>query len=120
MKAVRTSRRHAKQAQTRLDRLSFIQPERLHALQDLATDVDTLYADVSALPPVDPTNATMPGLLEPGKRQWEVGKAGYLNWASAQLTRHAQLPDGASAEEATATTSKDDMATALRELERDD
>jgi hypothetical protein len=63
----------------------------------------------------------MPGLLlDPGKRQWEGGKAGYLNWASAQLIRHARLPGGASAEEATALTSKEDMAAALHRLERDD
>ena len=119
-KAARTSRRHAKQAQTRLDRLSFVQPDRLRALHDLATDVDTLCAGVSALPPVDPTNADTPGLVEPGKRQWEVGKAGYLNWASAQLIRHAQLPGSASAEEMTTATSKEEIAAALRGLERDD
>lgn len=119
-KAARTSRRHAKQAQTRLDRLSFVQPDRLRALHGLATDVDALYARVSALPPVDPANADASGLLEPGKRQWEVGKAGYLNWASAQLIRHAQLPGGASAEEMSTAASKENMTVALRGLERDD
>jgi kinetochore protein Mis12/MTW1 len=119
-KAARTSRRHAKQAQTRLDRLSFVQPDRLRALHDLATDVDALYAGVSALPPIDPTNADTPGLVEPGKRQWEVGKAGYLNWASAQLIQHAGLSGDASAEEAFTATSKEEMAAALRGLERDD
>ena len=42
--------------------------------------------------------------------------------ASAQLIRHARLPgsSGASAEETTTATSKEEMAAALRQLEHDD
>jgi kinetochore protein Mis12/MTW1 len=125
-KAVRASRRHAKQAQTRLDRLSFIQPEQLQTLLVLAKDTEGLYSAVSTLPPHPHlTNADVhvPG-LEPGKRQWEVGKAGYLNWASTQIVQRAQRATGGpvvvGAQETTAATSKEEMAAALRELEFQD
>ena len=126
VRAARASRRHAKQAQTRLDRLSFIQPEQLQTLGALAKDTDELYATVSTLPPPPhPTNADVhiPG-LEPGKRQWEVGKAGYLNWASAQLVQQAQRASGEpvvlGAQETIAAASKEEMAVALHELELQD
>jgi kinetochore protein Mis12/MTW1 len=125
-KAARASRRHAKQAQTRLDRLSFIQPEQLQSLGVLAKDTDELYAAVSTLPPHPHlTNADVhiPG-LDPGKRQWEVGKAGYLNWASTQLVQHAQRASGGpvvpGAQETIAAASKEEMAIALREIELQD
>src|SRR5712691_10807321 len=65
-RATLVSRRHAKQAQTRLDRLSFVQPDLLRSLPSLAADMDVLQSGVSTLPPIDPSNADMPG-LEPGK-----------------------------------------------------
>jgi kinetochore protein Mis12/MTW1 len=124
-RAARASRRHAKQAQSRLERLAFLQPDRLRVLRALATDVNALYTGVAALPPLDPTDADVPG-LEPGKRQWEVGKGGYLNWASAKLVQRTQgVPGGSvlaladtSAEDVRAST--EEMAVALRELERED
>lgn len=122
-KAARASRRHAKQAKTRLDRLSFIQPEQLQTLGVLAKDTDELYATVSTLPPYPhPTDADVHiSGLEPGKRQWEVGKAGYLNWASAQLVQQAQRASGGPvAQETIAAASKEEMAVALRELELQD
>ncbi|KAH9955837.1 Mis12 protein-domain-containing protein [Russula dissimulans] len=124
-RATRASRRHAKQAQVRLDRLSFIQPDQLRALHGLTKDFDALYARESVLPAFNPANVDVPG-LEPGKRQWEVGRTGYLSWASAQLIQQVQQAPGgpvlrgASAEEATVAASKVDMAMALHELERDD
>ena len=119
------SRRHANQAQTRFDRLSFIQPDLLRSLHSLAADMDALQSGVSTLPPIDPTNADMPG-LEPGKRQWEVGKTGFLNWARAQLIQHAQrvpggpLLNGASVEDANPDTMRKDVTGALQDHERDD
>jgi kinetochore protein Mis12/MTW1 len=125
-KAARTSRRHTKQAQMRLDRLSFMQPEQLQTLRALAKDTDELHATVSALSPHPHlTNADMhiPG-LEPGKRQWEVGKAGYLNWASTQLAQQAQWATGRSvavdAQETIGGTSKEEIAAALCEIEHED
>jgi kinetochore protein Mis12/MTW1 len=107
----------------RLDRLSFMQPEQLQTLRALAKDTDELHATVSALPPHPHlTNADMhiPG-LEPGKRQWEVGKAGYLNWASTQLAQQALRATGGSvavdAQETTGATSKEEIAAALCEID---
>ena len=125
-KAARASRRHAKQAKTRLDRLSFIQPEQLQTLGVLAKDTDELYAAVSTLPRYShPTDADVHSSgIEPGKRQWEVGEAGYLNWASAQLVQQAQRASGGpvvlGAQETIAAASKEEMAVALRELELQD
>ena len=128
-RAARASGRHAKQAQARLDRLSFVQPDQLRTLHDLGKDFSALYAGASTLPPLDPsTNAdVLLPRLEPGKREWETSKAGYLNWATSRLIQRTQrapggpvVPGGTSAEDATATASKEDMAAALRELERDD
>ena len=108
----------------RLDRLSFMQPEQLQTLRALAKDTDELHATVSALPPHPHlTNADMhiPG-FEPGKRQWELGKAGYLNWASAQLAQQAQRATGGSVDgqETIAATSKEEMAAALDGIEHED
>ncbi|KAF8490248.1 Mis12-domain-containing protein [Russula emetica] len=115
--AARTSRRHTKQAQTRLDRLSFMQPEQLQTLRALAKDTDELHATVSALPPHPHlTNADMhlPG-LEPGKRQWEVAR---------KLAQQAQRTTGGSvaldAQETIAATSKEEMAAALGGIEHED
>ena len=110
----------------RLDRLSFMQPEQLQTLRALAKDTDKLHTTVSALPPHPHlTNADMhiPG-LEPGKRQWEVDKAGYLNWASTQLAQQTQRETGGSvtldAQETIGATSKEEMAAALGKIEHDD
>ena len=123
-KAKHASRRHAKQAQARLDRLAFLQPDQLRVLHALAADVSALTANVSTLPPLDPANthSLLPG---PGKREWEIGKAGYLNWANAQLVRHAKkatgsAPESASIEEARGAISKEHVSAALRALEHDD
>ncbi len=116
IKAARTSRRHAKQAQTRLDRLSFMLPEQLQTLRALAKDTDELYATVSTLsahPHLTNADAHTSG-LEPGKRQWEVGKAGYLNWASAQLVQQGQRGSGGPV--AVDGLMKEEMAAAVREI----
>jgi len=124
MKAVLASRRHAKRSQARLDRLDFVQPDKLRGLHTLAEDVGALHANVSTLPPLEPVNthSLPPG---PGKREWEIGKAGYLNWANAQLVQHAKKAAGSalestSAEEARGVISNDDVSAALRVLEHED
>ncbi|KAI9434883.1 Mis12-domain-containing protein [Lactarius indigo] len=123
-KAKRASGRHAKRAQARLDRLAFLQPDQLRMLHSLATDVDALHASVSALPPLDPAN-TQSLLPAPGKREWEMGRAGYISWVNAQLLRHANAatgsaPKSASVEEAPGAISKEHLSAALRALEHDD
>ncbi|KAH8994172.1 hypothetical protein EDB86DRAFT_3078384 [Lactarius hatsudake] len=96
-KAMRTSGRHAKKAQVRLDRLAFLQPDQLRMLHALAADVGAFHASVSALFPLDPAN-TQSLLPEPGKREWELGKVGYISWVNAQLLRHANTATGSTLE----------------------
>jgi kinetochore protein Mis12/MTW1 len=103
-KAVRASRRHARQSQARLDRLAHLQPDKLRVLHTLAEDVGALHETVSALPPLEPSNALSLPPPGPGKREWEIGKAGYRNWANAQLLQHGKEAgsalEGDSAQEA--------------------
>ena len=44
---------------------------------------------MSTLPPHDPASFQLP-LPDPGKRQWETSKTGYLNWAADQLLARGQ------------------------------
>jgi len=108
----------------RFDRLAFLQPDQLRVLHALAADVGALYASVSTLPPLESANThtLLPG---PGKREWEIDRAGYLSWASAQLVQHAKKTAGsalesASVEEARGAISKENVSAALRALEDDD
>ena len=124
MKAVRASRRHAKQSQRRHDRLAFLQPDKLRMLHTLADDVGALHASISALPPLEhtTTQSLPPG---PGKREWEIGKAGYINWANARLVQHAKEAAGSTLENASAEnelglTSNQDLTAALHALEHED
>lgn len=82
-----------------------------------------LHASVSTLPPLEPANthSLPPG---PGKREWEIGKAGFLNWANAQLVQHAKKATGstlenASAEDRCGVTSNEDLTAALHDLEHE-
>ena len=43
-----------------------------------------MYETLSSLPPVEPSLASV-DLTEPGKRQWETSKSGYINWAVGRL-----------------------------------
>jgi kinetochore protein Mis12/MTW1 len=125
-KAKRTSRRHTTLAKTRLGRFSFVQPEQLQRFRALVKDTDELQATVSALPPhphLTNTDMHNPG-FEPGKRQWEVGKAGYLSWASTQLAQQAQRAScgtvAVDGQETITVRSKEEMAAALMEIEHED
>ena len=43
-----------------------------------------MYRGLSSLPPLEPSFGSV-NLTEPGKRQWEPSKSGYLNWAVGRL-----------------------------------
>ena len=43
-----------------------------------------MYQTLLSLPPLEPSFASV-DLTEPGKRQWETNKSGYLNWAVGRL-----------------------------------
>ena len=119
-KAVRVSRRHAKQSQARLDRLAHLQPDKLRVLRTLAEDVGTLHAKVSALPALEPLNTLTPPPPGPGKREWEIGKAGYRNWASTQLVQHAKKEAGSTLEgDSAEPITNEDLSAALHVLEHE-
>jgi hypothetical protein len=51
---------------------------------------ERFYHVVSALAPPDPELSKLV-LQDPGKRKWEVGKAGYANWAVGQLLKRTNV-----------------------------
>ncbi|KAH9010345.1 Mis12-domain-containing protein [Lactarius deliciosus] len=102
-KAMRTSGRHAKKAQLRLDRLAILQPDHPHATRTRRGRRCSL-------------------LPEPGKREWELGRAGYISWVNAQLLRHANTATGSTLESASVeeTPGAKHVSAALCALEHDD
>ncbi|KAI0938296.1 hypothetical protein AcV5_000004 [Taiwanofungus camphoratus] len=90
--AVRKSAEQLAHSQSRLERLSFLRAPQLQALRALPDEFQTMYISVSSLPAVDPSSdaAEQIPLPEPGKRQWETSKTGYLNWAVEQLMVRAK------------------------------
>ncbi|KAI0312380.1 Mis12 protein-domain-containing protein, partial [Amylostereum chailletii] len=83
-RAASKSALQAAHARRRLERLSFLQTAGGDTLVSLPAGVVSLYNTASSLPPLDVSQAETP-LPDPGKRQWETGKAGYVNWAISQL-----------------------------------
>lgn len=68
----------------------------MEVLGALPGKLTTMFNSVSTLPPLDPS--TMPSisqmqLADPGKRQWETSKTGYLNWAVGQLLERTKEED---------------------------
>jgi kinetochore protein Mis12/MTW1 len=51
-----------------------------------------MYQTLSSLSPLEPTFASV-DLTEPGKRQWEPSKSGYLNWAVGRLLVKGEAVD---------------------------
>ena len=56
----------------------------LNALQELPPKFLAMYRTLSSLPPPETLPAAV-DLSEPGKRQWETSKTGYMNWALGRL-----------------------------------
>ncbi|KAJ7611018.1 Mis12 protein-domain-containing protein [Roridomyces roridus] len=68
-------------------RLAPLEP-MLQTGQTLPTRLMEMHESVSTLPELQPTTTAAISQLrhtEAGKRQWEMGKTGYLNWALSQL-----------------------------------
>jgi kinetochore protein Mis12/MTW1 len=51
-----------------------------------------MYQTLSSLPPLEPSFSSV-DLTEPGKRQWEPSKSGYLNWAVGRLLAKSEAVD---------------------------
>jgi hypothetical protein len=54
---------------------------------------ERFYHAISTLAPPDPELSKLV-LQDPRKRQWEVGKAGYTNWAVGQLLKRPKVGEG--------------------------
>ena len=50
------------------------------------------YKTLSSLPPLEPLFGPV-DLTEPGKRQWQPSKSGYLNWAVGRLLVKGEAMD---------------------------
>jgi kinetochore protein Mis12/MTW1 len=67
----------------------------MQSLGPLSEDFARFFRAVSSLPPSDPELSQLL-LHDPGKRQWEISRTGYLNWAAAQLMNRVRVRSGAS------------------------
>lgn len=108
--ALRASKQQRSRSEKRLERLHLIDPEKLKTLAAIPSSLNAMYDAVSSLPPIDPALvAILPS--EPGKRDWETSKAGYLNWAKAQLLSRAKVDEGVQGSSAV-----DEMVTNMVEI----
>jgi kinetochore protein Mis12/MTW1 len=65
----------------------------LEAARSLPAGLMAMYESVSTLPTLQPATISALAQLkrsDAGRRQWEMGKTGYLNWAITQLTLRAK------------------------------
>jgi len=98
-RANRTSARQLSQAEARLSQLSsltisFNTPgSMLNTLQELPPKFLEMYRTLSSLPPLE-TLPTAVDLSEPGKRQWETSKTGYMNWVLGRLLVKGETKEG--------------------------
>ena len=54
-----------------------------------------MHESASSLSPTDSSSFPIT-LVDPGKRQWETSKTGYVNWAVTQLVERTKEEDGRS------------------------
>ncbi|KAF8958863.1 Mis12 protein-domain-containing protein [Flammula alnicola] len=94
-RAIKTSSRQLSQAETRLSNLSSLSSpdgSALDILHDLPPKFLEMYKTISSLPPLDISPSV--DLTEPGKRQWETNKTGYMNWALGRLLVKGEVGEG--------------------------
>ncbi|CCM01349.1 uncharacterized protein FIBRA_03399 [Fibroporia radiculosa] len=91
-RAVRASAAQLARSRRRLEKLSFLRAPQLQALIEMPNEFQAMYNSVSVLPPMDASHTAIEPVAvpEPGKRQWETNKTGYLNWAVEQLMQRAK------------------------------
>jgi kinetochore protein Mis12/MTW1 len=95
-RSVKTSARQLAHAETRLAQLSALaSPDgtALDTLHALPPKLLAMYTTLAALPALDVPPAV--DLAEPGKRQWETSRSGYMNWALGRLLVRSELQQGA-------------------------
>jgi len=112
------------QAEARLSRLTALTSPQVDTLVQLAPQLTDMYQTLSNLPPHEiPASVN---LTEPGKRQWETNKTGYMNWAVGRLLTKGSggEGDGKGAVDkldfvATEIGTSDDLSTAVKSLEEE-
>jgi len=65
----------------------------LDKLEALPSKFLAMYQTLSSLPPPETLPATV-DLSEPGKRQWETNKTGYMNWVLGRLLTKSATKEG--------------------------
>ncbi|KAJ8084391.1 hypothetical protein PM082_003160 [Marasmius tenuissimus] len=100
-RALRVAKKKRVESERRLEKVSIIDSDRLEILGQLPSQLMAMNDAVSNLPPLDSATVaalTQFPLTEPGKREWETSKTGYLNWAVSQLLdRTREVEAGGSA-----------------------
>jgi len=92
-RSVHTETRRVKRAETRLSMLDALSGSDGCILDDtLPTKYLAMYKTLSSLPELEPSFGLV-DLTEPGKRQWEPSKSGYLNWAVGRLLVKGEAMD---------------------------
>ena len=93
--AVRKSAAQRAHAEKRLERLAFLRSPQLQTLLELPHGFLATHDAVASLPPYHPDDVAHLSVppVEPGKRQWETSKTGYMNWAISQLIARARDKD---------------------------
>lgn len=72
-------------------RLDYLAETDVELLKSLPEHVVQLFESVASLPHVDPSTTALQQKPDPGKRLWETGKAGYINWSIGQLISKSKL-----------------------------
>jgi kinetochore protein Mis12/MTW1 len=85
-----------RQTERRLGQFSIL--SALEPVQKTCCSFVRLYEVMSTLPPPD-AELSQVLLQESGKRQWELSRTGYLNWAVVQLLDKTKVGRGVTGEE---------------------
>jgi len=67
----------------------------LDLLSTIPQKLTEVYQSASSLTPMDSSSLPIT-LVDPGKRQWETSKTGYVNWAVNQLVERTKEEEGPS------------------------
>ncbi|KAI6038446.1 Mis12-domain-containing protein [Pisolithus marmoratus] len=106
-RSARLSSAKARRSEKKLSELSFLGDPLLHELGQIPDRFESMFTAASSLPPLTPEATaalTQLPLPDPGKRPWELSKAGYIDWATKQLltkVKHRSPDVGNSAIEST-------------------
>lgn len=118
-RSARLSAAKARQSEKKLSDLSFLQDPLLLELGQIADRFESMFTAASSLPPLTPESTaalTQLPLPDPGKRPWELSRAGYMDWATKQLLAKVKQrsPDVGNSVTGSITALIDNIGTAQR------